>query len=184
MCMSKPSTNLRLFVAIYPPPEIQRWLVNRLRKLTLPPHRPSELEQVHMTVQFIGDMLAPKLEATIESVRRSASGLSPFQLQPHTLISLPQQGAARLVAAECEAPPALLELQRRLAVRLADPKRRKREDGFLAHFTLCRFSPQMIEPVDWPIECEPFPVARVMLMRSTLLPTGARHEEIVAVELG
>ncbi|MGH7291274.1 MAG: RNA 2',3'-cyclic phosphodiesterase [Myxococcota bacterium] len=181
--MSKPSTNLRLFVGIYPPPEIQRWLVNRLRKLTLPSHRPSELEQVHMTVQFIGDVAASQLEATIESVRRSASGLSPFQLQPHKLISLPQRGAARLVAAECEAPPVLLELQRRLAVRLADPKRRKREDGFLAHFTLCRFSPRMIEPIDWPIECEPFPVARVMLMRSTLLPTGARHEEIAAVEL-
>jgi 2'-5' RNA ligase len=181
--MAKPLTNLRLFVGIYPPPEVQRWLVNRLRKLTLPPHRASELEQVHMTLQFIGDVPASQLDATIESVQRSAAGLARFTLHPHKLISLPQRGPARLVAAECDAPPTLLELQRRLAVRLADPKRKERGDGFLPHITLCRFSPRPIEPVNWPIECDTFAVQRIALMRSTLLPTGARHEEIAAAAL-
>jgi RNA 2',3'-cyclic 3'-phosphodiesterase len=180
--MAKSATSLRLFVAAYPPADVQRWLVNRLRKLDLPPHKPTELEQVHLTLQFIGDVEQRELARTVESVHRAAGGLEAFVLRPHTLISLPQRGAARLVAAACDAPPALLELQRRLAWRLADPSRRARET-FLPHLTLCRFPPRMIEPLEMAVACDAFEVERVMLMRSSLRPRGVRHELVEAVQL-
>ena len=117
--MSKPSANLRLFVAIYPPPELSQQLIETVKQMDLPAHRLTPEAQVHMTVQFIGDTPARELDATVESVMRAASGLTAFDLTPMELIALPERGPARLIAAQTDSPPQLMELQRRLASRLA-----------------------------------------------------------------
>ena len=68
----------RLFVAIYPPLEIARALIEELRRLDLPPHRVVPLEQIHVTLQFLGDTPAPQVEQTKESVDRSTAGVKDF----------------------------------------------------------------------------------------------------------
>ena len=107
----------RLFVAIYPPTEIARELVAALSRLDLPDYRPVPVEQVHMTLQFIGDTPAPQLDQTKETVLRSTGGVKCFDLQPRLLIKLPERGPARLIAAEATRPPGLVEVHRRLAAR-------------------------------------------------------------------
>ena len=150
--MAKPASNLRLFVALYPPMGVVESLDAALDELDIPAHRRTLPEQVHMTVQFIGDTPAEALETALESVTRSVAGIQPFELNVMRLTHLPQRGAARLIAAETDDPPGLLEMQCRLAVRFSRSVRRKPGDRFLPHLTVCRFrTPAKIGPIqpDW-----------------------------------
>ncbi len=182
--MSRPRSNLRLFVAIYPPPELSGELLGALQSHALPEHRTVPAEQVHMTLHFIGDVPAKQLDATIESVQRATAGISAFDLTVQRLITLGQRGRARLVAAETDRPPGLLEIQRRLVTRLACSPRRDPSDRFRPHLTLCRFKTATKRiALDSPLETEPFRVQQVVLMKSTLRSDGAQHHEIISCAL-
>jgi 2'-5' RNA ligase len=144
-------------------------------------------EQVHLTLQFIGDTPAAEMDATIESVRRAAAGLSGFTLALESLIRLPERGPARLIAAQTNAPATLMELQKRLAHRLAHQPRARAGDKYRPHITLCRFaSPEKrcCVDADAPEIRGSFAVDRIALMRSVLSHEGAMHREVEAVELG
>lgn len=182
--MARPSANCRLFVAIYPPLEVATAALKALQRLELPPHRASPPEQVHLTVQFIGDTPMADLDHTMESVRRAAAGLAAFDMSLVRLMALPERGPARLVAAEADAHPTLLELHRRLVTRLARNVRRRDRERFLPHFTLARFrAPTHGAPAAEPLALGPFLVQRLSLMRSTLGPAGAAHHELLDCEL-
>ncbi len=183
--MSRPRANLRLFVAIYPPPELNGKLLGSLQSHDLPEHRTVPAEQVHMTLHFIGDVPTKQLDATIESVQRATAGISAFDLTVQRLITLGQRGSARLVAAETDRPPELLEIHRRLVTRLARSPRRNPADRFRPHLTLCRFKkPTKRIALDSPPDAEPFRVQQVVLMKSTLRSDGAQHHEIISCALG
>jgi 2'-5' RNA ligase len=175
---------LRLFVAIYPPAEHARAMLGLLSELRLAHHRVTPIEQLHITVHFIGDVQRRELDDTVESVERSASGLAAFVLTPRRLISLPERGTPRLVALKTDAPPPLPELHRRLVQRLARPRARRAradDDGFLPHFTLCRYAHDAHPPphrFEQDAVLPPIPITEVRLMSSTLRPEGARHEVV------
>lgn len=162
-------------------------MLRALRKLDLPPAaraRETALDQVHMTVQFIGDTDERELPEVVESVERAASGLPAFDLKPVRLATLPERGPVRLVAAFTDGPPQLLELQRRLVSRLARQPRGKRGDRFNPHLTLCRFGGSGTAPrIDRPLELPSFRVDHVLLMRSVLKATGAEHSEVARAGL-
>lgn len=185
--MSERPRPLRLFVGAYPPPEVVERLHAALPRDELPAHRLVPAEQVHLTLQFIGDCPPGRsLDDVVESVRRSASGLAAFRLTPRRLITLPTRGPVRLVAAETDAPPPLLELKRRLVTRLAQPGAKERR-GFRPHLTLLRFArPARAERLDCVLADETlsFEVDRVVLVRSTLHAGGARHAHLHEVTLG
>ncbi len=170
---------MRLFVAAYPPPEVVRGMLAALKRLELPPHRLVPPEQVHLTLQFIGDTAPGRLDTVHESVERATGGLRAFDLTPRRLVRLPERGRARLVAVETDAPATLLELQRRLATRLARRTRHNPADRFRPHLTLCRFrQPSPLHEVDVAVDVEGFTVDRILLMKSTLHSTGAQHVEV------
>jgi 2'-5' RNA ligase len=101
------------------------------------------------------------------------------------MVSLPESARPRLVALETDSPPPLLELHRRLAHRLARTARERPGDRFRPHLTLCRFAPgSRPEPVDATADLEAFPVAELLVMRSTLRPQGAEHSAVERVALG
>lgn len=176
---------LRLFVAIHPPAAAAARMLEILAQLTLPANKPVPPEQIHVTAHFIGDVHRKRVEETIESVERSASGVHAFTLTPSRLIALPERGHSRLIALETDAPPPLLELHRRLVHRLARPARPSHaSERFVPHFTLCRFAHDArAERIDRPVSLDPIPIVYVSLMRSILRPEGARHEEVRRWEL-
>ena len=182
--MSKRAAMLRLFAAIYPPIETAKALLEELRTYELPEHRATPVEQIHLTMQFIGDTPGSELDDTIESVQRAAAGLEAFDLTPKFFITLPEEGFARLVAAETDEPPALLEIKRRLVTRLARTQR-ERSRGFTPHFTLCRFrNPVRLKaPLREPTAIAPFRIDKLVLMRSTLAPSGATHTRVALAAL-
>lgn len=180
----RPPDPLRLFVALYPPLGLAREMVARATAMDLPPLRVTPAEQVHLTLQFIGEREPGEVPDVLESVRRSAAGLAGFTLETIRLMTLPHRGAARLVAAEFSSPPALLEIQRRLAHRLARNPRERGGERFTPHMTLLRFgSAAPGVGVDTPLALAPFEVREVLLMKSWLRPDRAVHGEVARVAL-
>lgn len=176
---------LRLFVAIYPPLEVRRAMARTIRDLDPlpdPRHRVTPVEQVHMTAHFIGDTDPRHLDDVVESVRRSAAGLDAFTLTPTRLRTLPERGRPRLIALETDAPPALMEVHRRLAHRLARPGRGR--DHFMPHVTLCRFNPSANPTAgEWPTTIPGWDAREIVLVRSILSREGADHAVVEAVAL-
>jgi 2'-5' RNA ligase len=105
-------------------------------------------------------------------------------LQFTSLITLPERGPARLIAAQTDAHPTLMEMHRRLVTRLARNPRERTDERFRPHLTLCRFrSPVSRLRVNRELSLPGFPVAAVKLMRSTLEHSGAQHHQIEAFAL-
>lgn len=179
------SDDWRLFVAVYPPEATAQALLGAAERSIESRGRLTPVEQVHLTMQFIGDTRTKDLERIRESVARSASGIEPFTLRPLRLITLPERGPARLVAAETDAPPGLLEMQRRLAQRLARSPRKSAGDRFLPHLTLFRAARgSSCDRVEAPLEIDGFGVGSLVLMRSVLRSGGAAHTEVARFPLG
>ena len=177
-----PSAMARIFVACYPPPATARTLLAELGELELPEHRPTTVDQLHLTLQFVGNVHPKQLEALVETVERAAAGVRSFRLEPDRLTQLPQSGPARLVAALAPAPSALLELHKRLASRLLKPGRGAK--SFLPHLTLARFgTPQAGFQLDHGLELEGFEVDEIAVMESRLRPEGAEHRCLKRVGL-
>jgi 2'-5' RNA ligase len=184
---------VRLFVAAYPPANVAKELAREASslcaRLNLPDSRETPNDQIHLTLQFVGETPVANLEGVRESVRRAASGLSPFDLWPLRIISLPMSDRPRLIAAETDAPPTLLELHRRLAQRLARTAREKAGDRFTPHLTLRRFAlpgfrhARIDEPITLERERVAFQVAWIALMQSDLKPDRAVHTEVERVPL-
>ncbi len=176
---------VRLFVAVYPPLDAARAMAGALESVELGQHRATPIEQVHLTLQFVGDTPGPRVDDVAETVGRACGGIDAFTLTPIRLITLPERGSPRLLAMQTDAPPPLLEMQRRLASRLARRARRNAGDRFLPHLTLCRFRegahPARIET---DVELPAFGVSEVKVMRSVLRTTGSEHAEVRRVPLG
>src|SRR5689334_14963030 len=96
---------LRLFVAAYPPSSVVEQLLGLVADV--PGLRVTAPEQLHLTLQFIGDTLPRELEDVTESVRRAAAGLGTAAVSVQRLITLPERGRPRLIAAEFSAHPTL-----------------------------------------------------------------------------
>ena len=173
-------SSLRLFVAAYPPAGLAEALLSLAREKFPLMVRWIPADHVHLTLQFVGETSPKELGEVVQSVSRACSGMEPFDLVCESMITLPRL-RPRLAAVTTSAPPALLEIQRRLAHRLARVK--KQDAVFLPHLTLCREATglqamtQAIEPLAWRVDA-------VLLMASELRPSGAEHREVARAELG
>jgi 2'-5' RNA ligase len=174
---------LRLFVAIYPPKDVRQSMLAAVEPPETP-HRMTAVDQVHMTIQFIGETREKDLTEVVDSVHRAAAGIAAFPLKPLRLISLPERGAPRLIAVETDAPSGLMELHRRFAMRLARSPRAKASDRFLPHLTVCRFTgsgtPGRLERA---MEMREFECGGLRVMRSVLKPDRAEHVLVEEVPL-
>lgn len=167
---------MRLFVALYPPPEAAGALLGALPDAARA-HKVVPAHQAHLTLFFIGDTHPRDLRAVRESVERAAAGLPAFSLAPTRLITIPERGPARLIAAATDAPAPLMELQRRLMQRLVRRPGTSKDNRFTPHITLCRFREGTPPParVEAPLSLQPFEVREVALVQSVLRTTGPEH---------
>lgn len=184
MAQHRPPKPLRLFVAATPSEEWRARALALLGSLKLPENKATAIEQLHLTMLFLGERRPGLLPDIIESVTAAARSVPVFSLEPVRLIALPEEGMARLVAVETTAPTALIELQRRLAARLV--KEEKRSSKFVPHLTLCRFAGMGVERAALPKRDEAseelllkqlgaFEIREVSLVSSVLHPKGAKH---------
>lgn len=178
---------VRLFVGVYPPREIVGAMLSSLdallceqRAVDLPAWHATPIEQVHLTVHFVGPVRAVEVDGIAESLERACAGIAAFELTPTRLIALPPR-EPRLLAVETTLPAGLAELQRRLVTRLASKPSGR---AYLPHITVCRFKGRGRRGfAACALEIPGFPVMEVCLMRSVLKPEGAEHRVVRKVNL-
>jgi len=179
---SRSRKKLRLFVAAYPSPDVADAWLALVSDLGLPDHRLTPADQIHLTLQFIGDVDRRDLAATMESAERAAAACPAIELTPNRLLSLPEPNRhgrvdTRLVTIAAPAVSSLTTLHERLSQRLV--RRPRRREKLLPHWTLLRFrSPIPGLLIDQPIDPQSLLIDRISLMQSQLRPSGAVHHEL------
>ncbi len=187
----KPPPSLRLFLALYPS---QPWIDAAgacLPLAELPDGRSTPSEQLHLTLAFIGDRRESDVPRIVESMQAAVAGLRTFDVQTTGLALLPEAGPPRLIAASLTLPPALFEVQRRLARRLVSERASKRSE-YTPHITLYRFAHEQagadarakLEGQLPPVYLPTFRASEVCLVASVLHPLGARHKIVERVAVG
>lgn len=167
-----------MFVAAYPPLESAAQMVSSAESAVRAggdnsAWRLTPVEQVHLTLLFLGEVAPRELDDVEESIRCASSGMSGFELQPTGVVTLPERGEARVLAVATDLPSRLRELQKRLASRLARARERGR---FMPHFTVARgVNGVRAARVEADAEIGAFRIGEVKLMRSELRPGGAVH---------
>ncbi|WP_312373299.1 RNA 2',3'-cyclic phosphodiesterase [Stutzerimonas nitrititolerans] len=160
---------LRLFFALPCPPE-QAAAICSWRDRQALGGRPVALENLHLTLAFLGAQPAARLDA----LRHLAAGVTSdsFELTLNRLITL---GKGFVCLAPSEAPPALLQLGGSLAERLGALGIVLDSRPYLPHMTLARQAPTQAQGAaatfGWKAE-------RFVLYQSQNTTNGVRYSEL------
>jgi 2'-5' RNA ligase len=177
-----PST-FRLFLAMYPPPDAAAAMSELIAGVSRARARRMPVDQIHMTVLFLGDRPEAQVERIKLETRTLAAGTGPVLLTPQRIITMPERPPPRLIALETAVTPNLHGLYRRLSAALGRAEDNNRPT-LLPHFTLCRFRRGApAKPMHAPAKLPPFECTELRLMRSTLSSEGAEHTSLAAIPL-
>lgn len=182
-------TTQRLFLAVFPPPELQRAAAEVAGRWRAQGARAAWVRtgNLHLTLRFLGDCDAAAEAAVLAAMREAAAVCAPFAAGLAAPGAFPSPQHARVawlgIDPGGEALTALAAaLERALGRRGWPPA----APPFTPHLTLAR--PR--EREDWSARLAAgvapaarWRVERVVLMASTLAPGGARYRERAAVPL-
>jgi 2'-5' RNA ligase len=188
---------LRLFVALSVPDQVKSAIGDLRAELGqgLPSLRWVRPEGIHLTLRFLGDVPEEELDTLRRALTPCAAGLAPFTLETVGVGVFPHLRAPRVFWVGFRTiPDALFRLQERVERAINDigftPERR----AFRPHLTVGRFRRQLrradrdlLEGALRQNEDRGFgevEAARLSLYRSTLLPAGARYDELGSWPLG
>ena len=177
---------MRLFVAVFPPPEVQKALARAARALPRNPFRLTPPDRVHLTLMFLGEASPqdlPRLTRALEPIRNQPGafqatvedfGVFPSPRRARVLWAGIGEGAERLVAL-AEATEVILE-----------PEGFARETRpFVPHLTLGRTRrPALFDPSGTSFPDLRFTVAAVDLVQSEQDRHGVTYSTIEKYELG
>jgi len=107
---------LRTFIAIELPDAIQHAIEKETAALRESIDsgcvRWTPVDNVHVTLKFLGDSSAPNIELLKQMLDREAAAVPPFEVTLQNLGSFPNQRRPRIIWIGLEAPAALASLQR------------------------------------------------------------------------
>jgi 2'-5' RNA ligase len=189
---------LRLFIALAVPPVVQREIgraQGRLRRDSPPGCvRWTQPEQFHITLKFLGDVLAEQVAALEKTVAPICASVPAMQITARGLGFFPTVQKPRVIwAGAREEQGQLLKLQRQIdeALRWLAPA--ERPEKFTSHITLGRFKPGHHAAIPQLLALaadfreQPFgdwQAGEVELIRSDLTSVGATHTVLAAFPLG
>jgi RNA 2',3'-cyclic 3'-phosphodiesterase len=190
--------NRRLFVALEPPEAVRRRIAARATELRKASGRAADevrwvaVENLHLTMQFLGAVPGDRVAAVEGAVRAAASAGRPASLSVKGAGGFPNARRPRVVwlglEGDLEAATALVgDLGRRLAPLGFPPEARP----WSAHLTIGRArDPRGARGLGGALvagaqeEGVPWRVAEVTLFESHLSPKGPRYEAVVRAALG
>lgn len=140
---------IRLFVAATLPSELKEYLWNQLHLFDAPAVRPVPLQNLHLTLFFIGNVSADQPEEIKQKIRQVAQQHQPFPLELETLEPGPKPSSPRLVWARFRQSDAFEELSRQLTQELAQQPVSKQKA--IPHVTLARFRKDKPAPKHLPV---------------------------------
>ena len=189
---------LRLFVAIELPGEVQAVLdrlVGRLRTAALGPVRWLPARNVHLTLKFLGNVPARRVDRLAEALRQGAQALRPFELELSTLGVFPDRRSPRVVwlglGGDVEALRGVRQVVERRMEELGFPAEAR---PFSPHLTLARVKgrpgPQELARLHQAldegggVERAAFRPAGIAVMESRLTPSGAVYRRLREIPFG
>jgi 2'-5' RNA ligase len=142
-------------------------------------------EKLHITLKFLGEIEQSRVEALTRAAAHAAEGAPGFELSVEGAGVFPPRGLPRVLWLGIRDPSGgLTNLQRRLedeCARIGFPREQR---PFHPHLTIARLrSPEGARKLatlhqQTGFDAQSFDVTRLVVMRSHLLPGGARHTEI------
>lgn len=187
----------RLFIAVAIPQEVKAKIEaaqSELRRaLTGPGVRWTRREQFHLTLKFLGDVDAARVQPLEEAIRAACRGFGPLHMRAERVGFFPDSRPPRVVwAGVRDETDQLPRLQQAVDDATRDFTTEPTEERFTGHITLARIKAIRRPEADalgkaaagmaerlfgqWPA-CE------VELMRSVLSPQGARHTSLATIAL-
>jgi RNA 2',3'-cyclic 3'-phosphodiesterase len=187
----------RLFIAVTIPEEIKAKIEATQAELrrVLPERavRWTRREQFHLTLRFLGDVEAARVEALGEAIRAACRGFGALHLRAEQVGFFPDLRNPRVVwVGVQDQAERLPQLQEAVELATREYTTEEKEQRFTGHVTLAR-----IKGIKRP-EAEALGKAaagmaerlfgqwtacQVELMRSELLPQGARHRSLASIAL-
>ena len=191
------SEQFRLFIAVTIPEEVKTKIEEAQGKMrrALPERavRWTRREQFHLTLKFLGDVDAARVEALGEAIRAACQGFGALHLRAERVGFFPDLRYPRVVwVGVKDQAEQLPRLQGAVESAMREYATEDKEERFTGHVTLAR-----IKGIRRP-EAEALDKAaagmaeqlfgqwtayQVELMRSELLPQGARHSSVASITL-
>jgi RNA 2',3'-cyclic 3'-phosphodiesterase len=187
----------RIFIAIELSPDVRRWL-EKARSILVPGMpagavRWTNPNGIHLTLKFLGEIPAGRIESIRSAMDQSAAGGKPFSLTIEGLGCFPNIVRPRVVWAGIRREPLLLDLQRRLEDNLGTVGFKREQRAFSPHLTLGRVKDGMGEDqlrrIGGAVESGSMeapavmPVDGMWLFRSILRPAGAEYSALYRAEI-
>ncbi len=176
---------IRVFISIpVPDPAPLAGISSELK--TVGGVRISPESQMHLTLKFIGDVDSRKVPRISEAVRKAAEGEEPFEIVLGGAGAFPKERSARVVWVGAEPADVLGRISEKIGGNLAGIP----FDGkpFRSHITIGRCA----DPRDLSGFLEGyrgkeflrFGCGEILVMKSELLRTGAKHSVLDRIPLG
>lgn len=168
--MARESDSRRLFFALWPPDDVRARIHDATRGVVADSGgRPISVRNLHITVQFLGQVPAARLEA----VKQAGAGVSAaeFDVVLERIESWPRSKVLCLIPSH--APAALDHLAEQLRFNLLARDFKLQEQEFRPHVTLARDLPrrrpaQLIDAIHWH-------VGELALVDSQLTARGSQY---------
>lgn len=183
------SEQVRLFVAVTVPEGAKAKMAEAQAALrrVLPDRnvRWARREQFHLTLRFLGDVEAAQVEALDEALRNACRGFGALQLRAQGVGFFPNERYPRVVWVGVQDEAEQLPRLQQVVEAATDAfTTEKKEERFTGHLTLARIKGIRREEAEVLAQVATgmadrlfgqWTGYRVELMRSELLPQGARH---------
>ena len=179
-------TLIRVFVSIPVPGSGLDGLMDALRRCDGVKVSPGS--QVHITLRFIGDVDEKKVPRITDALKDACAGLDPFEIVVRDVGAFPNQKRPSVVWVGAQPEDVLRGIADRLSENLRKANVRFDEKPFKSHITIgrCR-GPSDLEGFFGEFSGEEFlryRCDRVLVMRSVLGPSGAKHTVLDTIMLG
>lgn len=148
---------------------------------------------VHVTLAFLGDIECDRVGSVTAAVTAAGDSVPRFELSIHGTGSFPASTRAKVLWAGVAGDVATLQaLQRRVADALRNEGFALDDKPFRPHLTIGRvkdgrgpeFASVLRELGSATLAGKPFAVDSVTVIRSELLPSGARYTPLARIGLG
>lgn len=183
---------MRTFVAI----ELPRELTSKIDQLQSALKKTNvdvswvKPQNVHITLKFLGEVKEEKIEEVYQVVEKSVNGIKSFTVNLQGLGGFPNLKRPRVIWVGVEKGKEILaELYPKMEEEFLKIGFAKENRSFTPHLTIGRIkSPKHLEGLASEInkttfETEEFEVKEVVVMKSTLFPTGAVYTPLKKVLL-
>lgn len=189
---------IRAFIAIDLSEEIQTQLQEIISELTRKtgdaPVRWVPVENIHLTLKFLGDVSVANLDMLKEILGNISANHSKFSISVGGIGAYPKPHQPRVIWVGVEAPPELISVQRNIEAEAARLGYTRERRPFSPHLTLGRVSrsasAKEVRTIADVLEAYKLGfvgvtrVNEIFLYRSDLRPSGAVYTQLFSAGLG